>query len=177
MVSVKEDFRTYAPPSWVAATLKRLLDSLPPEHLIGLSSVVLTESGMTGRAKTRRRGGRKHSPNERLGFYRPTWRGELPCIYLIVDNIVAQDPLPLQVARDLAIGKVLFHEVGHHLNAKVGLISRSEEASAEAWSRKLWRGHAQRRYRFLKLLSPFFKILLVIILARKARRNAPATQT
>jgi hypothetical protein len=40
-------------------------------------------------------------PNERLGFYRPIWRGELPCIYLVVDNIVAQNPLPLQIARDL----------------------------------------------------------------------------
>jgi hypothetical protein len=172
MVSVKEDFRAYAPPSWVAPTVRRLLDSLPSEHLIGLSSVVLTESGMTGRAKIRRRAGRKHSPSERLGFYRPTWRGELPCIYLVVDNIVAQNPLPLQIARDFALAKVLFHEVGHHLNAKAGLISRTEESSAEAWSRKLWPIHFQRRYRFVKPLSPLLKLLLTIIRARNARKSA-----
>ena len=175
MVPVKEDFRAYAPPSWVAPTVRRLLDSLPPEYLMGLSSIVLTESRLTGKAKIRRRAGRKHSPNERLGFYRPTWRGEPPCIYLIVDNIVALKPLRLQVARDLAIAKVLFHEVGHHLNSKVGLISRNEEASAEAWLRKLWPMHARKRYWFVKPLSPLLKLLLAIIHARNARRRASAT--
>jgi hypothetical protein len=170
MVSVRKDFRTYAPPSSVAPILKRLLDSLPPEHLIGLSSVVLTESGMTERQSIRRRSGRKYTPKERLGFYRPTWRGEPPCIYLIVDNILAQQPLRFQVAREHVVAEVLFHEIGHHLNAKVGLISRNEEASAEAWSRKLWRGHVKKRYWFLKPLSPFFKILLR---ARKARGTHP----
>jgi len=173
VVSVREEFRAYAPPTWVAPTVRRLLDSLPSEHLIGLSSVVLTESGMTGREKIRRRAGRKHSTNERLGFYRPTWRGEPPCIYLIVDNIVAHKPLRFQIARDNTLAEVLFHEVGHHLNAKAGLISRNEETSAEAWSHKLWRGHVRKRYWFLKPLSPLFKLLLTIIRAHNARRSAP----
>jgi hypothetical protein len=66
MVSVKEDFRAYAPPSWVAPTVRRLLDSLPREHLIGLPSVVLTESGLTERAKIRR------SVDPRLAGHEPT---------------------------------------------------------------------------------------------------------
>ena len=47
------------------------------------------------------------------------------------------------------IADVLFHEVGHHLNANMGLIARDEEASAEAWSLKLWRLHVRKRYSFL----------------------------
>ena len=50
MVPVKEDFDAYAPPSWGAPTVGRLLDSLLPEHFVGLSSIVLTESAKTSAA-------------------------------------------------------------------------------------------------------------------------------
>jgi hypothetical protein len=59
--------------------------------------------------------GRKHGPSQRLGFYRPAWRGEPPGIYLVVDNILGQERPWLQFARDFTIAEVLFHEVGHHL--------------------------------------------------------------
>lgn len=120
MVPVREDFDAYAPPSWVAPTVERLLDSLLPEHLVGLSSIVLTESAKTGKVKRSRKAGRKYGPNQRLGFYRPAWHGEPPGIYLIIDNILGQERPWLQFARDFTIADVLFHEVGHHLNAKVG---------------------------------------------------------
>jgi hypothetical protein len=48
--------------------------------------------------------------------------------------------------RDYIIGVVLFHEIGHHLNAGVGLIAASEEASAEAWMRRLMGFHWRKRY-------------------------------
>jgi hypothetical protein len=57
MVPVREDFDAYAPPEWVATTVERLLDSVSPEHLLGLSSIVLTESAKTSNVKMRRRGG------------------------------------------------------------------------------------------------------------------------
>lgn len=149
MVSIKEDFSAYVAPPWVASTVLRLVQSIPPTHLIGLASVVLTESATTVKVKMRRRAGRKYSPKDRLGFYRPAW-GEGALIYLIVDNILAHEgDAWLQAKRDAMSADVLFHEVGHHLNAKMGLIARDEEASAEAWSLKLWRLHIRRRYSFL----------------------------
>jgi hypothetical protein len=117
--------------------------------MIGLSSIVLTESATTVKVKMRRRGGRKYSAKDRLGFYRPA-RGEGAIICLIVDNILAHErAVWLQARRDVIIADVLFHEVGHHLNATMGLIARTEEASAEAWSLKLWRLHVRKRYPFL----------------------------
>ena len=110
MVPVKEDFDAYAPPSWVAPTVRRLLDSLLPEHFVGLSSIVLTESAKTRKVKMRRRGGRKHGPSQRLGFCRAAWRGESPGLYLIVDNILGRERPWLQFARDFTIAEVLFHE-------------------------------------------------------------------
>jgi hypothetical protein len=159
MVPVREDFDAYAPPSWVAPTVERLLDSLLPEHLVGLSSIVLTESAKTARLKSHRRAGRKYGPNHRLGFYRPAWHGESPGVYLIVDNILGQERPWRQFARDFTLAEVLFHEVGHHPNAKVGLISGNEEASADAWRLKLWRKHCRKRYWFLR---PLFRSLRVI---------------
>jgi hypothetical protein len=150
MVSIKEDFRSYAAPSWTATTVIRLLQSLPPTHLVGLSSIVLTETASTAGVKIRRKGGRKYSPKDRLGFYRPDRSGGAATIYLIVDNILTHEgDVWLQAKRDVIMADVLFHEVGHHLNAKMGLIARNEEASAEAWSLKLWRLHIRRRYSFL----------------------------
>src|SRR5688572_1877596 len=149
MVSIKEDFPEYAAPPWVAPTVRRLVQSIPPTHLIGLSSIVLTESATTVKVKMRRRGGKKYRPKDRLGFYRPAW-GDGAIICLIVDNILAHEGAAwLQVKRDLIIADVLFHEVGHHLNANMGLIARDDEASAEAWSLKLWRLHVRKRYSFL----------------------------
>jgi hypothetical protein len=58
MVPVKEDFDGYAPPTWVGPNVERLLDSLLPEHVIGLSSIFLTESANTARVRTHRKGGR-----------------------------------------------------------------------------------------------------------------------
>ena len=150
MVSVKEDLGAYVAPSWVAPTVTRLLQSLQPAHLIGLSSIVLTESATTAKVKIHRRAGRKYGPKDRLGFYRPDRSGGAATIYLIVDNILTHEgDVWLQAKRDVIMADVLFHEVGHHLNAKMGLIARNEEASAEAWSLKLWRLHIRRRYSFL----------------------------
>jgi len=175
MIPIAEDFDAYAPPAWVTPTVSRLLDSLPPEHLLGLSSIVLTETAKTRKVKMTRKAGRKYSPDWRLGFYRPAWRGEMPAIYLIIDNILSEGRPWLQFGRDFAIGHVLYHEIGHHLNAKVGSISGNEEDSADAWRRKLWRIHARKRYWFLR---PVFRVLASVVrpVARMARRRAAAQQ-
>ena len=150
MVSVKDDFRKYTAPAWVAPTVIRLIQSVPPTRLIGLSSIVLTESAATAKVQIRRRAGRKHRPKDRLGFYHKAWRGGAPIIHLIVDNILDHGGNAwLQMKRDVLIADVLFHEIGHHLNVNVGLIARNEEASAEAWSLRLWQRHVRKRYSFL----------------------------
>jgi hypothetical protein len=45
----------------------------------------------------------------------------------------------------MVVGRVLFHEVGHHLDATLGSVGRTGEGSAHAWearlsSRYLWLG-------------------------------------
>ena len=53
----------------------------------------------------------------------------------------------INVLRDLALAGVLFHELGHHLDATVGAAARAGERAAEDWSVRLHRQYFRRRYR------------------------------
>src|SRR6185436_11577680 len=97
--------------------------SLGPEHIGGLKSVVFTDSASIGRGKTRRVAGRKYDRNACRGFYYQGWNGKPAWIQLVADSVVAGYPpflLRFQLLRDLVVAEVLYHEVGHHLQARAG---------------------------------------------------------
>jgi hypothetical protein len=168
MLPVREDYQSYTPPSWVKHTVCELLDSLSVRHTGGLSSIVLTDSAQIGKGKTRRVGGRKYARQACLGFYRRRWRGEPPAVFLIVDNIIRTRPnwfWPLPFSRDVALGAVLFHEIGHHLNASVASLAGGEEASADEWKRRLSGIHFRRKYWYIR---PVRKPLRFVLLGLRA---------
>ena len=154
MVPIREDYGDYCPPPWVRKTVHRLLSSLSDAHVAGLSAIVLTEAAKIRKGKSHRVAGKKYRLNECLGLYRPRRGGEPPVILLIVDNVLAQNEgIPrLQFARDFALGEVLFHEVGHHLDAIVGSQAAGPEASANAWERRLSHIHIRRKYWYLRVV-------------------------
>lgn len=123
MIEVHQNFKVYDPPRWVVATVERLL----------------TDSAAVGRGKTGRIKGRKYARNECRGFYHAERRGEPAWIELVVDNI-----------RDMIIGNVLYHEIGHHLHATIGSASSGGEESADDWSRRLNRVHFRKHYWYLR---------------------------
>jgi hypothetical protein len=180
MLLVREDYQTYTPPPWVKQTVCELLESLSVEHVGGLSSIVLTESAQIRKGKTRRVAGRKYAMKECLGFYRGRWRGEPPAVFLIVDNVIGTRPgwfwrLPL--SGDAALGAVLFHEVGHHLNATVGSLAGGEKASAEEWKRRLSRIHVRRKCWYLRPIRKPLRFVLAglraILRSSPSRRQRP----
>jgi hypothetical protein len=180
MPSIREDYRDYTPPAWVRRIVIHLLGSLSDQHVGGLSAIVLTESARVHKGRTRRVSGKKYAMKECLGFYRQRWQGEPPAIFLIVDNILAGKPrwcwwLPF--SRDFFLGEVLFHEIGHHLNATVGSLAGGEEGSAEAWARRLWRIHWREKYWYLRPVRKPMRfvagVLLSIRLAQLRRGGAP----
>jgi hypothetical protein len=71
----------------------------------------------------------------------------------------------------VVVGRVLFHEIGHHLDATLGSVGRTGEHGAEAWEARLSRGHFRRRYGYLRPLVPVFGILAGVA-RRLARREA-----
>src|SRR5688572_1777939 len=123
-------------------TVERLIASLPETHCRGLGAIVLTDTHTT-----RSRGTRRSRASRRgtvLGTYHRPWKGEPAWIELVVDEIVKDLPRPLDrigLVRDMTVGRVLFHEVGHHLDATVGSVGRTGEHGAEAWGRRLSRAY------------------------------------
>lgn len=156
MIPVVEGYKDYVPPRGVRRTIDRLLSSLPEHYLSGLESVVLTNADAVGRGKTRRLGGRKHDLRDCRGFHYPQSANGKPWIEIIVDNTIADYPpwvIWVPLIRDVLFAEVVFHEVGHHLNATVGLIARGEESAAERWGQRLGRSYLQKHYWYLR---PFF---------------------
>ena len=158
VISIHEDYRAYTPPRWVRRTIEGLLASVQQSHLSGLGSVVLTNSGthksQKGPRRTRRyvTVGRYHAPRQSD----PAW------IELIVDQIIVNMRFPLntlQAQRDLVFGRVLFHELGHHLHRSHRGVGRTGEQGADAWRDRLLRIHIHRKYGYLRPLASVFRII------------------
>jgi hypothetical protein len=137
-------------------------------------SVVLTEYAVA----VTREGSRPMRRNRRgvpLGRYHRAWNTEPAWIELIVDEIVTDIPARLgwlRVTRDLAFGRVLFHEIGHHLDATAGSVGRTGENGAERWEARLSRDHFRAHYGYLRPFRPVFR-LMARVARQLSRRTDP----
>lgn len=152
MLPIHENYSSYVPPKRFRKTVERLLESVPAGHLLGLESVVLTNSSALGRGKTKRIRGRKYPEKACLGFYHRSSSESGPWIELVVDNIVGSAPgvfMQWRFLRELIVSSTLYHEIGHHLEGTVGSMSRAGEQAADDWAKRLRRAHFQKRHRIL----------------------------
>lgn len=168
MIDIHENYKAFLPPPWFRPTVERLLESLPPEHLGGLQSVVLTNSASIGRGKTHRVRGRKFQRKDCRGFYYRQWRGQPAWIQLVTDNVVNGSDFPtfllrFQLFRDLAVAEPLYHEVGHHLHETVGSATPGGKEAAEYSRKRLSKIHVRIRYWYLRpivlVLKPFIRLV------------------
>ena len=110
-----------------------------------------------------------------MAAYHPAWKGEAAWIELVVDEIAKDLSKPLsnfRVLCDVVVGRVLFHEIGHHLDAVVGSVGRTGEHGAEAWRRRLLSRYLQQRHGYLRLLRPVFRVLYAAIRAGAGDRRS-----
>jgi hypothetical protein len=152
-VQISESYRDYRPPRWVRPTIERLLAGIPARYSSGVGTVVLTDAASIGPGKTRRVAGRKRKRNACAGFYYERYRGKPAYIEIVVDNALAGLPsgaAVLNLFRDMTLGHVLYHELGHHLDATIGAAAPTGEAAAEDWGRRLRRLYFRRRYWWLR---------------------------
>jgi hypothetical protein len=146
---VIEAYWGYTPPFSVAPVVEKMLASVPPEYLVQLSEVVLTNTAGLAR-KLRRKAtksrGRKVRFVEARGLYhharisRPAW------IEIYVDNCLKNWQrgwwrwwLKFPVLREAGLAGVLFHEIGHHIHATVRPEFREREDVADVWKVRLLR--------------------------------------
>jgi hypothetical protein len=124
-IRINELYRDYAPPFDVSAIVHQLLLTVPDKYLTGLDCIVLTyDAGLSRRDRVGKvwSRGRKYNKSGVLGRYHGSRRGHLSYIELRVDKIVSgfnRTVLRIPLLRDVAFGKVLFHELGHHIHRTI----------------------------------------------------------
>jgi hypothetical protein len=160
-IPIYEQYECYQPPFDVKRAIHRMLGSVPDKYMVGLGSIVLTnESALTGkraRQMTRWRG-KKLSAAKARGLYHPAWGSDPAWIELHIDSIFAKYPFwsRLPLIRELELGDVFFHELGHHIHAQHRPEFREKEDVAEAWKRKASGNYIWRRFWYL---TPLFWVL------------------
>jgi hypothetical protein len=170
VTKVHEAYRNYSPPKWVRPTVDALLSAVPAAYLSSLESIVLTDGASVGIGKTHRIKGRKFNLRDCKGFYRRAHGGAGASIDLVVDNVLDGYPrffFGFVPFREQVIAGVLFHEIGHHLDATIGAGAATGEATAEDWGRRLSGSYFQRRYRWFR---PLARILLPLVRRLRNRR-------
>ncbi len=126
-----------------AAELRRLLRRLPPEHLAGLSRIVV--SG--GRPLDERHG------EEILGQYFEAYEGEPAFIMLYPEEMAGDLPSFLRKVPTVwrvVLAETLYHEVGHHYQRFThGIRKPAQEDHAESYGLRHARAAFPAVYRFL----------------------------
>jgi hypothetical protein len=164
------NFIGYTPPFDVVPIVERMLASVPPKYLIGLSEVALTNSSGLPRklrrsvTKSRKR---KVKIAKARGLYHPAWNGNRARIEIFIDNTLRNWEkgwwLSLPSYREILLGDVLFHEIGHHIHATVQPEFREKEDVADSWKVKLKRQYNRARHPWQRaLLYPFRPLLIAL---------------
>jgi hypothetical protein len=170
-VKLVEQYLDYSPPVRVNTTVQLLMSHVPREHLNGLRKVVLTNSTSLLNSHKGKYDfdGDRLRPADLRGFY---GNGQ---ICLVVDQILRHYPeafLLVPMFKTLAIGDILYHELGHHIHRleKPGYRDNCE-AVADEWRDKLLLEFFKKHYWYLaKLLNGYKRFLhpTVIKLIRRS---------
>jgi len=87
-----------------------------------------------------------------LGRYHPKWNGKPPWIEVRVDKTLENYPqilLWIPLFRDLCLGMVFYHELGHHIHYVIRPEYKEKEDVADDWQTKLMRNFVRKNYWYL----------------------------
>ncbi len=155
---IVESYSDYSPPFDVRKTVSRMLIATPPDRLVGLRAVVLTNKASL--SHKRRRGvtwarKRKVRIANASGLYHPRWGSDAAWIEVFVDEILRPWRWSLNVPlwRDMLVSEVLFHEVGHHIQSTSHPEFREHETVADEWRDRLRSRYFRQEYPWLVLVA------------------------
>src|ERR1700687_2258312 len=152
--AIVESYRDFEPPSNFRRLIETLLLYVPPKHLIGLQTIVLTNrSGLT-RAKRRQKvwsRNRKILLADASGFYSRATKSSPATVWLYVDNLARNAGWMLRVPFlcYLMTSDVLYQEVGPHIHTVKKPIHEEREDVAQDWSGKLYADFVRKRYWYI----------------------------
>jgi hypothetical protein len=168
-VRVVTDLHDFSGEVNLVRSVERLLSGVPAKYIAGLGSVLLRDSGGLTHSERKKRESRPGVPL--LGTYYHAKGSTPPQIHLFVDQIlVGWSPrfLRLPLILDVLLARPLFHELGHHIQARIEPEHRDHEAVATEWSNKLAGLFIRHRYWYL---IPLFKVLVLAWKLLKPRRK------
>lgn len=143
-INVVERYVQYSPPVDAQRLIRKAARIIPDRYLSGINCVVLTNGAAMPRRRRRaalRSRKRKVVTARVLGLYRrrPGRRGE---IELFVDRILGRvEKLPRMLRKEhalLALGRVFYHEVGHHIDFTKRPAIGERETTAERYESEYW---------------------------------------
>jgi hypothetical protein len=176
---IVESYRDYQHPVEIRQIVEDLLESVPSKYLAGLTTIVLTNRSALTRDQRRQKiwaRNSKYPLAEARGAYYEATRSRPASVWLLVDNILKQEPpwaLRAPLLRYNALSSVLYHEIGHHIHAVHRPIYEGKENVAEDWSRKLSRLFYRRRYWYL--IPVAYPALLIFKLAKRIKKMSGRT--
>jgi hypothetical protein len=167
-IELREFYNDYEAPAYVEKIVRRLLATVPEKYLRGIDAIVLTNQ--SGRSRKDRRKKvisrkRKVSLSHAFGLYHAAWSGRPPWIELFVDNIVAGFGRFswMAIVREACFGHVLFHEIGHHVEATIRPEFREKEDVADDWGKKFMANFFRKKYWFLMPIGkPVGRLLRIL---------------
>jgi hypothetical protein len=168
-----ENFRDFESPARFRSIVDDLVRCVPPEFLVGLQSITLTNQSALGRNQKRKKTwsrNRKIRLADALGYYTPATRSSRAAIVLYVDNITERWDVwfaKLPLVRYMPAGDVLYHEIGHHIHAAHRPVYKGKEDVAEYWRRKLFLRFMRQRYWYLVPL--FYVVGKILRMVEKIR--------
>lgn len=151
-VQIKEVYKDYTPPISAKSVAQRLVDHVPEKYLGGLEQIILTNASGLPRQRRRHKiksRKRKVHISEALGVYHKKTNSSPAQIEIFIDNIPELQIKFIQrfpVFRDASIGKVLYHELGHHIHATYHPEHQEPEEVAEKWKQELMGQYVKKQY-------------------------------
>lgn len=144
-----------------------LLRYVPEEHLNGLRTITVTNSEYMRKALRGKftQEKRRFTAADTRGMY---WNGR---IWLSLDQICNVELfMIIPPAKTILIGKVLYHEIGHHIHAmQQPGYRKDKEPFADEWRIKLMGTFIKQRYWYMHGVMKLFEPLLRRLYSRLER--------
>jgi hypothetical protein len=190
VIAIYENYGTYKPSVNARKIVEDLLASVDPDYLQGLGSIAISSQTDLPRKKRRQKflsRSRKYEMSNVQAYYQRPWKGQPAFIELYVDKILAGVPgffVRLPMVGFFSIGKVLFHELGHHIHRTKHPEFKEREDVADEWSKKLLKIAVWKRYKYavpflhpvVRILNPPLQKLVIWVNRRHSQKQLKRSQ-
>jgi hypothetical protein len=178
---IVEAYRDFEAPANFRQVIETLLAYVPPKYLLGLKTIILTNSSALSRDQRRQKTwSRNHKVrlSECRGSYSRATKSSTATVWLYVDNIVGDLPGWMTrppLLRYMIPSDVLYHEIGHHIHTVHKPIHEQREDVAEEWGHKLWSYFLRKRYWYL--LPILYPLAQLVRFTKATKRFLARSQT